>query len=152
MNSTMQPVHVNVSTVIDAPIDAVWAIVRDFNALPMWHPVIVSSQIEAARDSSSVGCIRRFDLTNGEVVRERLLELSDIHRRFSYSIVESNLGLFDYIAEFSLLPVTDTDRTFASWTAKFRVTSGHESEKVSLVSQGVFSSGFEGIRQQVARR
>src|SRR5690242_17161241 len=35
------------SAVIEAPVQAVWDYVRDFNALPKWHPAIATSEIEA---------------------------------------------------------------------------------------------------------
>ena len=35
-----------VSSVIDAPIENVWARIRDFNGLPSWHPRMVESEIE----------------------------------------------------------------------------------------------------------
>ena len=35
-----------VSTVIDAPVAKVWAIVRDFNGLPSWAPFAADSRIE----------------------------------------------------------------------------------------------------------
>ena len=34
------------SSVINAPIDEVWARIRDFNALPDWHPAFTDSYIE----------------------------------------------------------------------------------------------------------
>jgi uncharacterized membrane protein len=34
------------SSVINAPIDEVWARIRDFNALPDWHPGVAKSEIE----------------------------------------------------------------------------------------------------------
>jgi uncharacterized membrane protein len=34
------------SSVINAPIDEVWARIRDFNALPDWHPAFTDSHIE----------------------------------------------------------------------------------------------------------
>jgi uncharacterized membrane protein len=33
-------------SVINAPIDKVWARIRDFNALPDWHPAFTDSHIE----------------------------------------------------------------------------------------------------------
>ncbi len=36
------------STIISAPIEEVWEYVRDFNALPKWHPGIKASEIEEA--------------------------------------------------------------------------------------------------------
>jgi NADPH2:quinone reductase len=36
------------STVIDAPIARVWAVLRDFNSHDQWHDVVAQSRIEAA--------------------------------------------------------------------------------------------------------
>ena len=36
------------SSVIDAPAEAVWARIRDFNGLPGWHPAIATSETHAA--------------------------------------------------------------------------------------------------------
>jgi hypothetical protein len=34
------------STIIDAPIERVWAVLRDFNSHVHWHPVVADSHIE----------------------------------------------------------------------------------------------------------
>ena len=60
------------SAVIHAPIETVWDEVRDFNGLPIWHPAIASSEIEQDRSSDSVGCVRKFRLQDGALLRERL--------------------------------------------------------------------------------
>ena len=39
-------IRIYVSSVIDAGADNVWARIRDFNALPAWHPAIADSRIE----------------------------------------------------------------------------------------------------------
>ena len=69
--------RVFVSSVINAPTDQVWDRIRDFNGLPKWHPRIRDSRIEDALPSDKVGCIRNFNLQNGDNIRERLLGLSD---------------------------------------------------------------------------
>ena len=35
------------STVIDAPIERVWAVIRDFNSHEQWHDVVDVSRIES---------------------------------------------------------------------------------------------------------
>ena len=70
-------IHVYTSSVIDAPADAVWARIRDFNALPQWHPGIADSRIENSQPSDRVGCVRHFHTRDGGTIRERLLALSD---------------------------------------------------------------------------
>ncbi|MBL8269197.1 SRPBCC family protein [Steroidobacter sp.] len=143
--------NVHVSSVIDAPIEVVWAAVRDFNALPQWHPNILASRIEDARAVDAVGCIRNFQLQDGSSVREQLLTLSDREYRFCYSMLESELGLYDYISEFSLQRVTDGNRTFAVWSAQFRTEPGREQEKATMVGQGVFQVGFDALKKKLNR-
>lgn len=40
---------IDVTSVIDVDVDRVWAVVRDFNAMPNWHPFVARS-----RDRKSV--------------------------------------------------------------------------------------------------
>jgi len=37
---------ISMSSVINAPIDEAWARIREFNALPDWHPAFADSHIE----------------------------------------------------------------------------------------------------------
>lgn len=143
--------NVYVSSVIDAPIEVVWATVRDFNALPQWHPNIRESRIEDGLAPDAVGCIRNFKQQDGSVIREQLLTLSDREYRFCYSMLESDLGLYDYISEFSLQKITDGDRTFAVWLAHFRTEPGLEEQKATMVGQGVFQKGFDALKKKLNR-
>lgn len=77
------------STILDAPIETVWATIRDFNGLPSWHPAIVWSEIEGGLDADVVGCIRSFHLADGAHVRERLLSLSDRDYSLTYNFETS---------------------------------------------------------------
>ena len=98
------------STILDAPVEAVWSAIRDFNGLPSWHPVIARSEIEDGLDSDVVGCIRRFWLQDGAMVRERLLSFSDRDYSFSYNFETPAFPVENYVARVRLMPVTDTDR------------------------------------------
>ncbi|MCX7201637.1 MAG: SRPBCC family protein [Burkholderiales bacterium] len=59
------------STVIDAPIERVWAVLRDFNSHDQWHTVVKESRIEAGQSSSQVGCVRAFTLEDGSFILHR---------------------------------------------------------------------------------
>ena len=48
------------STVIDAPIERVWAVLRDFNSHDQWHEVVDSSEIEGDKHSDRIGCVLNF--------------------------------------------------------------------------------------------
>ena len=85
------------SSVINAPIDEVWARIRDFNALPDWHPAFTDSHIENDEPGDKVGSIRNFNLKDDGNIRERLLALSDAKHFCTYTILESPLPLENYV-------------------------------------------------------
>ena len=139
------------STVIDAPIAAVWEILRDFNGHDRWHPIVRRSFLEESKRTDQVGCVRNFDLQDGANVRERLLTLSDRDRRFRYTIVGADIPLHDYVAEVELKPVTDGDRTFWRWSSTFNTPAGQERELAELVATEVYEAGFTAVRERVER-
>jgi len=145
-------VKVYTSSVIDAPADRVWATVRDFNALPQWHPAIRDSRIEGNHPSDKIGCIRNFNLRDGGNIRERLLALSDYDFTCTYAILESPMGVRDYIATLKLSPITDGNRTFAEWSAEFDCAPERTNELAALVGQGVFQGGFDALKRSLSRR
>ena len=52
------------STVLNAPAKEVWALIRDFNALPAWHPAITDSEIEEGKAGiRSVPCAASISRT-----------------------------------------------------------------------------------------
>lgn len=139
-------IEVLVSSVIPAEIDRVWAVVRDFNAMPAWHPLIRQSRIETGAPSDRIGCVRNFSLQDGSRLREQLLALSDSEHSFSYRILEADVPLRDYSAGLSLLRVTDGEATFGRWWAKFNAPSGQEETLSEMVANEVFQAGFDALK------
>lgn len=144
--------RVYVSSVIDSSAANVWARVRDFNALPQWHPGIADSRIENSEPADRVGCIRHFHTRDGGMIRERLLGLSDYDYACSYEILESPMGVANYVATLKLTPVTDGDRTFAEWSAEFDCDEARERELVRQIGDGVFLVGLNALRSHFVRR
>ena len=145
-------VKVYSSSVIEAPADRVWAVIRDFNGLPKWHPLIRDSRIENDAPADRVGCIRNFNLKDGGNIREQLLTLSDFDLTCTYSILESPMGVQNYIATVKLIPITDGDRTFAEWTAEFDCEPGREQELADEIGNGVFQAAFDTLKRQLGGR
>lgn len=145
-------VKVYTSSVIDAPVERVWEVIRDFNALPRWHPGIAESRIEGDLPSDKVGCVRNFTLHDGGRIRERLLALSDWDFSCTYSILESPMGVEDYVATLKLIPVTDGDRTFAEWSAEFVCAPARERELADQIGRGVFQAGFDALKRRLGAR
>lgn len=136
------------SSVVEAPAARVWERIRDFNALPSWHPAIAESRIEGGAPADQVGCVRAFRLKDGGFIRERLLALSDHDYSVTYSILESPMEVENYVATLRLWPVTDGDRTFAEWSAEFDCPPEREAELAALVSDGVFQGGLDALKRE----
>src|SRR5215471_3174144 len=110
--SAAEMIRLRCSTIIEAPIDRVWTVLRDFNSHDRWHPAVERSEIEMDEPSAKVGCVRKFVLRDGSVLREQLLSLSDRDRNFRYFLVEAPLPLRNYVAEIRLRPVTADGATY----------------------------------------
>lgn len=137
------------STIMEAPVEAVWDVLRDFNGHDVWHPAVATSHIERGQPSDQVGCVRRFRLADGSELREQLLTLSDIDLAFSYCLLDTPVPLLNYVAHVRLLPVTDADHTFWQWQSQFDTPSGREAELGEMVGADIYEAGFAAIRQHM---
>jgi hypothetical protein len=102
--------------------------------------------------SSVIGCVRYFHLHDGGLIRERLLALSDYDYSCTYSILESPMGVDNYVATIQLIPVTDGGRCFAQWRAEFDCAPQREAELAQSIGQGVFQLGFDALKRHFSAR
>lgn len=137
------------STVMNAPVESVWEVIRDFNGHDRWHPAVADSEIERGEPVDRVGCVRRFHLAGGEELREQLLTLSDIDMAFSYCLLDTEVPLFNYVAHVRLFPITDGNLTFWQWESRFDTRPGEAQTMADLVGSNVYEAGFEAIRQHM---
>ena len=140
------------STIIDAPIERVWAVLRDFNSHDQWHTVVDASRIEGNDSSDQVGCVRSFSLKDGNRIREQLLTLDDREHMSTYCIVEATVPLQRYVATVKLTPITDGNRCFAEWSAEFDCAEGRERELTDTIGNGVFQGGFDALKRHFGHR
>ena len=138
------------SIVVDAPVEAVWAIVRDFSALPAWVPGLGPCHIEDHRPADSVGCVRNFRLGDGTLVRERLLALDDARYTFSYNFETPAFPVDNYVAVFEAIPVISGERTFVRWYATFDEAPADRGTYVDVISTAVFASGLGSLAKLAA--
>jgi hypothetical protein len=144
-------VKVVTSTVIDAPVETVWEVLRDFNGHDRWHPIVRDSHVERGLPPDKLGCVRNFHLQDGSNLRELLLTLSDADMAFSYCLLDTPVPLLNYVAHVRLSPVTDGDRTFWHWESRFDTPPGREAELRDMVATGVYQGGFDAIRAHLAK-
>ena len=139
-------VKINKSTIVDAPVERVWAVLRDFNLHDQYHPAVADSAIERGWPSDRVGCVRRFHLADGSELRELLLTLSDADMAFSYCLLDTPVPLLNYVAHNRLVPVTDGDRTFWHWHCRFDTPAGMERQLFEEISTNIYEAGFAAVR------
>lgn len=137
------------STVFDAPVEAVWDVIRDFNGHDKWHPAVSVSVVERGGEADRIGCVRKFKLEDGSELREQLLTLSDLEQTFSYCLLDTPIPLFNYVAHVRLFPVTDGDKTVWEWEGRFDTPKGQEDELSEIVGSNIYEAGFEAVRKHL---
>jgi len=138
------------SRIVDAPVEAVWPVVRDFNGLPNWLPGVAGSSIEGGRDADSVGCVRLISVEGGGACSERLIALDDSRYLVSYAFVQNLFPIADHRATIELLPVTSGERTFVQWRAEFTDLPGHEGETAPVMQAQIFEAGLAALAAKCA--
>ena len=138
------------SSVIPAPATRVWALVRDFNAMPDWNAAIKSSSIEDG-PADRIGCRRVLTFDDGSIWTHELTDLSDAEMTISYAIVGmpavTKIAMRDYRATIRLEPVTDGDQCFIAWRAWLETDA---EAAVRVRAQAVFQAGFDGLKRRFA--
>ncbi|PWW01436.1 polyketide cyclase/dehydrase/lipid transport protein [Hoeflea marina] len=137
--------NVTISSVIDAPVEQVWARIRDFNGLPSWHPRMVESHIEDGKPATEIGCVRNFTLASGPKIREKLTAFSDEDFLVSYSIIEHPAPISNHTATLQLRRITDGDRTYAEWSSSFDAPAEKADEMAAGMGANVFQGGFNAL-------
>jgi hypothetical protein len=140
------------SSVIAAPVDEVWATVRDFNGLPSWHPGIIRSEIEGGKSSDSIGAIRSFYLAARSHVREQLMALDDLQRTLFYIFATPAFPVTEYVSEIRVAPVTDGGGTFVEWSAQFVERPEDTGKYVDAVTNGIFAAGLKALKTKLSKR
>jgi hypothetical protein len=137
------------SAILEAPVEAVWSVVRDYNGLPGWLPGVVESRIEEGRDADSVGCVRRLKLGDGGGCTERLLALDDSRYRVTYAFVEPAFPIVDYVSTLELIPVTSGERTFAQWSSTFEEKPEDAGTWEKVITGDVYAAGLASLAGKV---
>jgi hypothetical protein len=138
------------STVFVQSADAVWTIVRDFNAYPVWVDGAGVSEIEGGRSGETVGAVRRV-LYNGGTIRQRLLGQSDVERSQTYAFAEEGaLPVENYRATIRVTPVVDGDQAFVEWWATFDCEPAARDERV-MFFRDAFAGWLESLRRNLVK-
>jgi hypothetical protein len=138
------------TSVIPAPAARVWAVVRDFNAMPAWNATIRSSTIEDG-PADRIGCRRVLTFDDGSIWTHALTGLSDREMTIAYTIVGvpegTRVPMRDYHATIRLEPVIDGAQCFIAWRATLETD---QEVAVRERAGAVFQAGFDGLKRLFA--
>lgn len=134
------------SMVIPASADRVWAVVRDFNGLPAWHPAISASELADGAHPTEVGAVRELALADGATVREQLVALDDVERSYTYDMLSGPFPIRTYRSTVRVFPITDSDQSLVEWFAHYDAEAADEAELDKTFAQGVYGAGLQGLR------
>ena len=138
------------STIIRAPVESTWNLVRDFVGIKEYFPVAC---IIRYGDNNIPGCHREVTLGEGIWVLEELLDLSDKDMKITYKILDSTFPLTmptcNYVASMSLKPITTDNWTFIEWYVDFNMIDETQSgdDCGAALGENVFVTGFNGLKK-----
>jgi hypothetical protein len=136
------------SGVVPASADDVWQIVRQFNGLADWHPIISESKIESG-SAQEVGAIRRLTLADGSQVAERLLMLNDDDRSYTYAFTDPGaMPVRSYKSTVRVAPITATGQAFVEWWAWFDSEAAVERDMSKTYSEAVYAAGIAALAER----
>ena len=104
---------------IDAPADAVWAVIKDFDGLSKWHPAVEASPADKA---NAEGSVRKLKLKGGGALEETLEKYDAAGHSYGYRAKDGGA-----------LPVTN-------YTSTIKVAG--EGNKSTVEWRGAFYRGF----------
>ena len=144
-------VDIRRSTIVSAPVDDLWPILRNFNGGELWHPALASAS-EATDAPNQIGAVRSYRLRNGAWMREQLLALSDRRRSLRYCLLESTMPLRDFVVSMRLRPVTADNACFWEWRASFDPPPSERERLIRFVRDDIIEAGFADMREFVRAR
>jgi hypothetical protein len=115
-------------------------------ALKDWHPAVVSCE-ESTENGAQV---RVLTLKDGSKIKEKLLDKKPNFYR--YEILESQLPVKNYQAQFTLTPDDDDeDELKFAWAATFDA-NGKTNKEARDVIDGIFKAGLDNIKMMAGTK
>ncbi len=133
---------VSSTTELPVPAQAVWSVIGNFNGLPDWHPAVQKS------DSKKEGATttRTLSLMGGGTIQEKLEQIDDKERLYTYSILSSPLPVANYTATLRVRESDSGSGCSVEWSSEFDASGATENVAVEQISQ-IYEAGFENLKR-----
>ena len=137
---------------INAPPAAVWARIKNFDALKDWHPAVAESP---ADKGNAEGSVRSLKLKGGGALTETLESFDDAQKKYSYRAKDGGaLPVTNYTS--TIRVTADGKASVVEWRGAFY--RGHPNndpppdqndEAAVKAITGVYKSGLENLKKLV---
>ncbi|MBL8351756.1 MAG: SRPBCC family protein [Burkholderiaceae bacterium] len=142
--------------VIDAPAAAVWARIRNFDALKDWHPAVAESP---ADKGNAEGSVRQLKLRGGGALTETLENHDDARMKYSYRAKDGGaLPVTNYTSTISVRADGDA-RCSVEWRGAFYrgypnndPPPDQNDEAAVKAITGVYTSGLANLKKLAEAR
>jgi carbon monoxide dehydrogenase subunit G len=137
---------------VNAPPGAVWAKIKNFDALKDWHPAVAQSP---ADKGNSVGSVRQLKLKGGGELTETLEGFDDAKMKYSYRAADGGaLPVTNYTSTISVSG--EGNQSVVEWRGAFyRAYQNNDpppdqnDEAAVKAITGVYKSGLENLKKLV---
>jgi mxaD protein len=141
--------------ILTAPLDRVWATVKDFDGVGKWHPAVDKVQLLTG-SSEQPGTIRALTLKDGTSIKEQLVSFNETLHRFTYTMVESPFPITDYMSTLSV-QTNAHGKTVVRWTGTFKrknpadppPEAESDAAGIALV-QSIYQGGLSNLKKMYA--
>lgn len=128
---------------IDNTPSTVWKLIGNFNALDVWHPAVLKSELNG--DGTKIGTRRLLTLADGsKTIIEQLTAYSAAKTSYSYAIVRSPLPVVNYAATITLSPAPN-GQTLMKWTSTFDAPEGTADTDATQVVEAIYDTGMAKV-------
>lgn len=124
---------------LNAAPDTVWKMIGGYNALDVWHPAVVRSDLSG--DGRTVGDRRVLTLGDGATITEKLIAYGD--HSYSYAIEESPLPVDNYESTIAVSPA-DGGGSVVTWKSTFDAKDAPD-DKAREVIAGIYQAGLDRL-------
>jgi len=149
------PKKADKSIMINASVDSVWAVVKDFDKISDWHPDVLSSEGD---NNNKSGDERKLTLKSG-VLTEGLDYFSETDHEYNYRLSTENTDVFpvsSYTTAIQL--IAEGDKTKVKWKSRFYRgdTSNSPPERLNdeaavKAMNSFIMNGLEGLKEAVEK-
>jgi carbon monoxide dehydrogenase subunit G len=137
---------------VEAPPDAVWAAIKNFNGLKDWHPAVAESP---ADKGNTVGSVRTLKLKDGGTLVETLESYDDAQKKYSYRAKDGGaLPVTNYTSTLSV--VADGGKSLVEWRGAFyrgypnNNPPPEQNDEAALKAvTGVYQSGLGNLKKLI---